>query len=84
MITTELMCLWKKSYCHPDMINLVPHDWKPGSVQNPDKTILPIVVTDSNFLCALRRFSAFIGDNTSVKVFFIILLSIRSSTVLSK
>ena len=21
MITTELMCLWKKSYCHPDMIN---------------------------------------------------------------
>jgi hypothetical protein len=43
MITTELMCLWKKSYCHPDMINLVPRDWKASSVQNPDKTILPIV-----------------------------------------
>jgi hypothetical protein len=56
--------------------NLIP--------QNPVKTILPIVVPDSSFLCALRRLSEFIGDNTSVNVLFNLLLSTRSAIEFSK
>lgn len=63
----------------PEKIKLTTLSFIFNSIQNPDKTILPIVVPDSRFLCALHRFSAFIGDNTSVKVLFILLLSIRSA-----
>ena len=64
----------------PEKIKLTTLSFIFNSIQNPDKIILPIVVPDSSFLCALHRFSAFIGDNnTSVKVLFILLLSIRSA-----
>ena len=79
---------WSLLVSHPESVTLIPanfvvNDWD-ELPQNLAKTILPIVVPDSSFLCALRRLSAFIGDNTSVNVLFILLLSIRSAIVFSK